>query len=61
MPYEFACDAHGRVDLDAFDEGTRLRYLYARALIGLDYRMPRIEVCTDDVAAKTSRSADAAS
>lgn len=43
MPYEFPCDARGHVDLDAFDDDTRLRYLYARALIGLDYRIPRIE------------------
>jgi hypothetical protein len=30
----FACDAHGRIDLDRLSERARERYLYARALVG---------------------------
>lgn len=50
LRYEFPCDARGCVDLDAFDNATRLRYLYARALIGRDFGIPRVEVCTAEVA-----------
>lgn len=39
----FPCDASGRADMNTMDSATRDRYLYARALIGLDYSRPRIE------------------
>jgi hypothetical protein len=44
MPEEFPCDPRGHVDLDAYDNDTRMRYLYARALRGLDYSLPRMVV-----------------
>jgi hypothetical protein len=46
MPYEFPCDPLGHVLSDAFDNDTLLQYLYVRGLIGLDYCMPRMVVCT---------------
>lgn len=39
----FPCDACGRVDLDTMPPKARSNYLYARALVGRDYAMPRIE------------------
>ena len=36
----FPCDAAGQVDLDALDERSRNRYLFARALMGRDYAFP---------------------
>lgn len=36
----FPCDAAGQVDLDALDERSRNRYLFARALMGRDYASP---------------------
>jgi hypothetical protein len=44
MPHEFPCDALGHVDLDSYDNQTRLLYLYVRALRGLDYSLPRMVV-----------------
>jgi hypothetical protein len=46
MRYEFPCDPFGHVHLEAFDNETLLQYLYVRALIGVDYRMPRMVDCT---------------
>jgi hypothetical protein len=43
--YEFPCDANGNVALDAADDGMRMRYWYARGLIGRDYGLPRINAC----------------
>lgn len=40
----FECDAGGRVDLDALSERAKLNYLYARAVIGRDFSMPRVEL-----------------
>ena len=44
MPHEFPCDPLGQVDLDTYDNHTRVRYLYVRALRGLDYSLPRMVV-----------------
>jgi hypothetical protein len=38
----FRCDAAGRVDLDALDERERCDYLFARALVGRDFRAPAV-------------------
>ena len=38
----FPCDAAGRVDLDALPPRARSNYLYARALVGRDYAVPRV-------------------
>jgi hypothetical protein len=40
--YSFACDADGRVDIDALSERARLNYLTVRALIGRDYSTPAV-------------------
>jgi hypothetical protein len=39
----FPCDESGRADMDTMDAVTRDRYLYARALVGSDYAVPRVE------------------
>lgn len=33
----FPCDGNGRANMDAMDRVTLNRYLYARALVGLDF------------------------
>lgn len=38
----FPCDASGRVDLDILPARARSNYLYARALVGRDYAVPRV-------------------
>ena len=38
----FPCDAAGCADMDAMDRNTLNNYLYARALIGLDFSMVRV-------------------
>lgn len=38
----FPCDESGCVDMDAMDDATRNRYLYARALVGIEYAMARV-------------------
>ena len=40
----FECDAGGHVDLDALSERAKLNYLYARAVVGRDFAMPRVEL-----------------
>jgi hypothetical protein len=42
----FACDEKGRVDMDAMGERARNSYLYARAVIGREFSMPRVHPCT---------------
>jgi hypothetical protein len=44
VPHEFPCDPLGHVDLDSYDDETRLLYHYVRALRGLDYSLPRMVV-----------------
>ena len=39
----FPCDASGRIDLDAMSEGVRLRYFYARTVIGREFAIPAVE------------------
>jgi hypothetical protein len=38
----FPCDPEGRVDLDALDRRTLTDYLYARALVGLEFLVPTV-------------------
>lgn len=38
----FPCDEAGRADMDAMDRATLNNYLYARALLGLDFSMASI-------------------
>jgi hypothetical protein len=43
MLMAFPCDARGQVNIDQLAEDTKIAYLYARALIGRDYLLPRVE------------------
>jgi len=36
------CDAAGSVDIDCLSEPLRVRYLFARAVVGFQYRMPMV-------------------
>jgi hypothetical protein len=38
----FPCDAEGRVELDALSERARENYLYARAVVGVEFAYPRV-------------------
>lgn len=38
----FPCDAQGRVRLDCLSERARTNYLYARAVIGREFRSPAV-------------------
>ena len=38
----FPCDAVGHVELDALPPKARHNYLFARAMIGREYSMPRV-------------------
>lgn len=38
----FSCDAEGHVDMDAMTERMRNNYLFARALVGIEYEKPRV-------------------
>lgn len=39
----FPCDVQGRVDLNALSERARRNYLYARAVVGREYRTPAVQ------------------
>jgi hypothetical protein len=41
----FACDNCGRVDLDSLSSQDKREYLYARAMIGLEYAYPVVVCC----------------
>lgn len=41
--YSFPCDAQGHVDLDELSERSRDNYLYARALVGREFRLPDVQ------------------
>jgi len=41
--YAFPCDAAGRVDLDSLSERARHNYLYARTVVGREFRMPAVQ------------------
>jgi hypothetical protein len=36
------CDANGAVDIDRLSDALRLRYLFARKVIGLEFRRPTV-------------------
>lgn len=38
----FPCDAAGRVDLNRLSDRARSNYLYARAVVGREYRSPAV-------------------
>ena len=38
----FPCDATGHVNLDSLSERGRSNYLFARAMVGREFAMPRI-------------------
>lgn len=38
----FPCDHNGQVDLDALSDRARSNYLYARAVVGREYRQPAV-------------------
>ena len=38
----FPCDEQGRVELDALSDRARENYLYARAVVGMEYAFPRV-------------------
>jgi hypothetical protein len=38
----FPCDARGSVELDALSEQARNNYLYARAVIGVEFAVPAV-------------------
>jgi hypothetical protein len=39
----FPCDVRGHVNIDQLAEDAKIAYLYARALIGRDYLLPRVQ------------------
>ena len=39
----FPCDERGSVNLERLTARARNNYLYARAMVGRDYSMPRIQ------------------
>ena len=39
----FPCDERGAVELDALSERARENYLYARAVVGLEYAFPSVQ------------------
>ncbi|MFC5606189.1 hypothetical protein [Variovorax soli] len=42
--YSFPCDACGLVDMDSLSERSRLNYLYARAMIGVEVAWPDVRL-----------------
>lgn len=42
----FPCDAHGLVQMDALSARARDNYLYARAVVGREFRTPAVR-CRD--------------
>jgi hypothetical protein len=44
----FPCDSEGHVELDGFSENARANYLFARAMVGREYDLPRITERPDD-------------
>jgi hypothetical protein len=41
----FPCDAEGHVQIDSLSERARANYLYARAVVGLEYASPTVLAC----------------
>ena len=44
----FPCDSDGHVELDDFSERARANYLFAKAMVGREYDLPRITERPDD-------------
>ena len=38
--YAFPCDAQGHVDIDELTDRSRINYLYARAVVGMELSAP---------------------
>jgi hypothetical protein len=38
----FPCDAEGRVELDSLSDRARIDYLFARAVVGCEFRRPSV-------------------
>ncbi len=38
----FPCDEHGQVNMDTLNDTTRDCYLYARAVVGVEYGRPSV-------------------
>ena len=43
LAYAFPCNAAGHVDMDALDESARNDYLYARAVVGREVSVPKVQ------------------
>ncbi len=41
--YDFPCDVTGRVELDRLSDEQRIDFLYAKHLVGLEFRSPCVE------------------
>lgn len=44
----FPCDSAGHVELDDFSENARANYLFARAMVGREYDLPRVTERAED-------------
>lgn len=40
----FPCDQHGQVDMNRLSDRARSNYLYARAVVGREYRTPAVRL-----------------
>ena len=43
----FPCDSAGHVEMDALTDRARDNYLFARAVVGCDYRMPVVVAASE--------------
>jgi hypothetical protein len=41
----FPCDQHGHVNLDGLSERALQNYLYARAVVGMEFATPAVRAC----------------
>jgi hypothetical protein len=46
--FSFPCDEAGNVDIDALSDRGRNNYLYARAVVGVEFATPAIQYAEDD-------------
>ncbi len=46
----FPCDERGQVELDALSDRARENYLYARAVVGVEFAYPQVCRATSPVA-----------
>jgi hypothetical protein len=42
--FAFPCDRHGKVNMDELTERMRNNYLFARAMVGRELRVPEIRM-----------------